>query len=36
VLGLRFHDYLMRADPRRFYRVLGCVLLMASAAGLFA
>jgi uncharacterized membrane protein YfcA len=36
VLGLRFHDYLMRADPRRFYRVLGCVLLVASGAGLFA
>jgi hypothetical protein len=36
VLGLRFHDHLMRVDPRRFYRVLGCVLLGASAAGLFA
>ena len=36
VLGLRFHDHLMRADPRVFYRVLGVVLLVASGAGLFA
>ena len=35
VFGLQFHDYLMHADPKRFYRVLGCVLLLASLAGLF-
>lgn len=34
VMGLRFHDYLMRADPKLFYRVLGCVLLFASGIGL--
>ena len=33
-LGLRLHAYLLRSDPKRFYRVLGCVLLVASAAGL--
>jgi hypothetical protein len=35
VLGLRLHAYMQRADPKRFYRILGCVLLVASAAGLF-
>lgn len=35
-LGLRFHDWLLRADPVRFYRVLGCVLLAGALAGLFA
>lgn len=34
VLGLRFHDYLMRSDPARFYRVLGGMLLLAAGAGL--
>jgi len=35
VMGLRFHAWMQRADPKRFYRILGCVLLVASAAGLF-
>jgi len=34
VLGLRFHDYLMRTEPTRFYRVLGCALMVAAGAGL--
>lgn len=34
VMGLSFHDYLMRAEPKLFYRVLGCVLLVASGMGL--
>ena len=35
VLGLRLHAYMQRAEPQRFYRILGCVLLVASVAGLF-
>jgi uncharacterized membrane protein YfcA len=34
VLGLRLHAYMQRADPKRFYRILGCVLLVASLGGL--
>ena len=34
VVGLKFHDYLLRADPRLFYRILGSVLLAISAIGL--
>jgi uncharacterized protein len=34
VLGLRFHDYTLRADTAVFFRVLGVGLLAVSIAGL--
>lgn len=34
LLGLRLHRYLVHADPGRFYRVLGAVLLVVSIIGL--
>ena len=34
VLGLRFHDYTLRADTALFFRVLGVGLLTVSMAGL--
>lgn len=34
VLGLRFHDYTLRADTGLFFRVLGVGLLTVSMAGL--
>ena len=34
LVGLRFHDYSLRADTRLFYRVLGCGLLTVSLIGL--
>ncbi|MEQ9463654.1 MAG: TSUP family transporter [Haliea sp.] len=34
VLGLRFHDYTLRADTGLFFRVLGAGLLVVSLAGL--
>lgn len=34
VLGLRLHRKLLETDPRVFYRILGSVLLLSSAAGL--
>ncbi|MBN7795955.1 sulfite exporter TauE/SafE family protein [Parahaliea mediterranea] len=34
VLGLRFHDYTLRADTRVFFRVLGAGLLSVSLVGL--
>lgn len=34
VLGLRFHDYTLRADTRVFFRVLGAGLLCVSLVGL--
>lgn len=35
VIGLRFHRYLLKADQRIFFRVLGSVLLAISAIGLW-
>ncbi len=35
LLGLRFHDYTLRADTKVFFRVLGCGLLAVSVAGLW-
>lgn len=35
-VGLRFHNYIIHADQRIFYRVLGSVLLLVSMLGLFA
>jgi uncharacterized membrane protein YfcA len=35
LLGLRFHDYTLRADTKVFFRVLGCGLLAVSIAGLW-
>lgn len=35
VLGLRFHDYTLRADTRVFFRVLGFGLLAVSMTGLW-
>ncbi|MDY0007122.1 MAG: sulfite exporter TauE/SafE family protein [Spongiibacteraceae bacterium] len=34
VIGLRFHDYLLRADPVVFYRVVGSVLAVISMIGM--
>ena len=34
MLGLRFHDYTLRADTRVFYRILGAGLLAVSTAGI--
>jgi uncharacterized membrane protein YfcA len=34
LLGLRFHEYTLRADTKVFFRVLGCGLLAVSVAGL--
>ena len=33
VLGLRVHAYLLRSDSRRFYRIMGSVLLIVSVTG---
>lgn len=33
-IGLRFHNYIVHADQRIFYRVLGSVLLLVSVMGL--
>lgn len=35
VLGLRFHDYLLKAETPRFFRVLGATLLVISLIGLW-
>jgi hypothetical protein len=35
VVGLYAHDRLLRAETPVFFRVLGCVLLLVSAAGLY-
>ena len=35
VIGLRFHRYMLSADQKIFYRVLGSVLLMISFVGLW-
>ena len=35
VLGLRFHELTLSSDSTLFYRVLGAVLLMVSALGLW-
>lgn len=34
IVGLRFHNYLLQAEPRLFYRILGSVLLIISGIGL--
>lgn len=34
MLGLRFHDYTLRADTKVFYRILGAGLLAVSTAGI--
>ena len=34
VIGLRFHDYTLRADTRVFFRIIGCALLAVSMVGL--
>lgn len=34
IIGLRFHDYLLRQDNKFFFRVLGTVLLITSTLGL--
>lgn len=35
VLGLRFHDYLLKAETPRFFQLLGATLLLISAMGLW-
>lgn len=35
VIGLRVHDYLLHAESKRFFRVLGSVLLVTSSVGLW-
>lgn len=35
IIGLKFHDRVQRADPVRFYRGLGCILLIMSGFGLW-
>lgn len=35
IVGLRFHRYILQADQRVFFRVLGSVLLAISAIGLW-
>lgn len=34
IIGLRFHNYLLKAEPGVFYRVLGSILLVISVIGL--
>ncbi|TQV69879.1 sulfite exporter TauE/SafE family protein [Exilibacterium tricleocarpae] len=34
VLGLRLHDYMLRAETSRFFRILGSALLLVSLVGL--
>ena len=34
LLGLRFHEYMLQADTKLFYRVLGFGLLAVSLVGL--
>lgn len=34
LVGLRFHDYTLRADTRVFFRVIGTALLIISAVGI--
>lgn len=35
IMGLKLHDYLLKAEPALFYRVLGSVLLLISILGLW-
>jgi uncharacterized protein len=34
--GLKFHERLIKADPKIFYRVIGCALLFVSGFGLIS
>jgi uncharacterized membrane protein YfcA len=34
VIGLRLHDYLLRTDNVRFYRIFGSILLLTSIVGI--